>query len=136
LSSKKQFEAMGRAQITFQTLFAQDTLPRTFSPPLKDVATHRAQAHESWVMKKSLSFHFQSKISPSKASSFGSLPIDEDHPHCVMDVVDQDDVIKFWQPSKALKRSGAKIESYESNNIIMSYGVQVTKGAEKLWFPQ
>jgi hypothetical protein len=136
LSSKKQIEAMGRGQITLQTLFAQDTLPRTFSPPLKDVATHRAQAHESWVMKRSLSFHLQSKISHGKASSFGYVPIDEDHPHHAMDVVDQDNVIKDWQPSKALKGSGAKIERCKSNNIIMSYGVQVTKGAEKLWFPQ
>ncbi len=135
MSSKKQIEVMGKGQITFQAPFAQDTPPRTFSPPPRDVATHRAQAHESWVMKQSSSFHLQSKISHSKASSFGSLPIDEDYPHHAMDVVDQDNVIKAWQPSKALKGSGAKIERCESNNIIMSYGVQVTKGAKKLWFP-
>ncbi len=99
---------MGRGQIAFQALFAQDTLPRTFSPPLRDyVATHRAQAHESRVMKQSLSFHLQSKISHSKASSFGSLPIDEDHPHHVMYVTNQDNAFKAWQPSKALEGSGA-----------------------------
>jgi hypothetical protein len=83
-----------------------------------------------------MSFHLQSNISHSKASSFGSLPIDEDHPHHAMDVANQDNAFKAWQPSKALESNGAKIERCESNNIIMSYGVQVTKGVEKLWFPQ
>jgi SHAQKYF class myb-like DNA-binding protein len=138
LTSKKQIEAMGRGQIAFQALFAQDTLPRTFTPPPRDsVAAHRTQAHDSGVVKQSLSFRLQSRISHSKASSFGSLPADEDHPHHAIDVAaDQDSAFNAWQPSKPSEGSGAKIERCESSSITMSSGARVTKGAEEQQSPQ
>jgi hypothetical protein len=100
------------------------------------VAAHRTQAHDSGVVKQSLSFRLQSRISHCKASSFGSLPADEDHPHHAMDVADQDSAFNAWQPSKPSEGSGAKIERCESSSITMSSGAQVTKGAEEQLSPQ
>ncbi len=144
-------EAMGRHQIAFRVLFAQETLPRTFSPPPRGDSLEACQAPNSDSLEalqaptKSLSPHLWSRISSShsKASSFVSLPAaDEDHhPRTTACVADQHDNSAFnaWQPSKASKPTTAEIERCESCSIVTtsSGAPQVTtKGTETQWCPK
>jgi hypothetical protein len=143
-------EAMGRHQTAFQVLFAQETLPRTFSPPPRGDSLEACRAPNSDSLEalqaptKSLSPHLRSRISShSKASSFVSLPAaDEDHhPRTTACVADQHDNSAFnaWQPSKASKSTTAEIERCESCSIIAtsSGAPQVTtKGTETQWCPK
>ncbi|KAH9565950.1 hypothetical protein CY35_04G105800 [Sphagnum magellanicum] len=120
---------LGRSQVAFQALFARETLPRTFSPPPRDsLATCRALTHDSgFVNQQALSLCLQSRISHSKPLSSVSSPADEGrpcHPHTTC-VADQDSAFNAWQPYKASKGVGIRIDKCEGSSITTSSGAQV-----------